>query len=273
MRINKLTSNLFSILIIVVFLSGSFFIAQKYEKPSLFITKQQSSVNLDESFWRYFNLGQKRLFSSLLWIATILESDQDHYKGKDLNSWMFLRFKNISSLEPLFYENYYFGSQYLSIIKDDIEGASYIYRKGLEVYPNDLPLLRNAAFHFYYEAQDYDASKEVLRMIRLHPDASPAMFTTLARIESQNGNLEDAFAILKDAYESLKVKDSFLGEKILSQLYAIKAEIDLKCLNETKEKCSQLDLEGRAYIKNAEGFFKAQRDWTPFRVKKKKETE
>lgn len=273
MRINKLTTNLFSIIIILVFLSGSFFIAQKNERPSLFIPKQQSSVNLDDSFWRYFNLGQKRLFSSILWISTILESDHDHYKGKDLNSWMFLRFKNISSLEPLFYENYIFGGQYLSIIKDDIDGASYIYKKGLEVYPTDLPLLRNAAFHFYYEAQDYDVSKEVLKRIKQHPDASPAMLTTLARIESQNGNLEDAFSILKDAYESLKVKDSFLGEKILSQLYAIKAEIDLKCLNETKEKCSQLDLEGHAYIKNSEGIFNAQKEWTPFRVKKKKETE
>jgi hypothetical protein len=273
MRINKFTTNLFSVIIILVFLSGSFLIAQKNIKPSLFITKQQSSVNLDETFWRYFNLGQKRLFSSLLWIATILESDHDHYKGKDLNSWMFLRFKNISSLEPLFYENYIFGGQYLSIIKDDIDGASYIYKKGLAVYPTDLPLLRNAAFHFYYEAQDYGASEEVLKRIKQHPDASPAMLTTLARIESQNGNLEDAFSILKDAYESLKVKDSFLGVKILSQLYAIKAEIDLKCLNETKVKCSRIDIEGHTYIKNDDGIYRAKREWTPYRIKKKKGTE
>lgn len=273
MRINKLTSNLFSVLIIVVFLSGSFVIAQKYEKPSLFITKQQSSVNLDETFWRFLNLGQKRLFSSVLWIATILESDHDHYKGKDLNSWMFLRFKNISTLEPLFYENYYFGGQYLSIIKDDIEGASYIYKKGLEAYPYDIPLLKNAVFHFYYEAQDYNSSLKVLKMLKQHPEVNPMMLTSLARIESQRGNLEDAFTVLKDAYDSLKIKDSFLGDKISSQLYAIRAEIDLKCLNETHEKCSPLDLEGRAYIKSEKGIYIAPKEWKPFRIRKKKEME
>jgi len=270
MRINKLTNTLIPILIIVAFLSGSFFISQKSEKPTLFITKQQSSFNLDESFWKFLNLGQKRLFSSLLWMATIMESDHDHYKGKDLNSWMFLRFKSITKLDPFFYENYYFGSQYLSIVKDDLEGASYIYKKGLEVYPNDLQLLKNAAFHFYFEVQDYQASYVILNKLRNHPDVSPLMLTSLARIQSQIGNQEDAFNILKDAYDSLKVKDGILAHKIFEQLYAIKAEIDLNCLNESKKNCSQLDFYGNAYVKTNNGQHIAQREWTPFRIKKKK---
>lgn len=269
MKNNKHVHDFFLLLIILFFLTASFFTIQRTEKPTIFITKQQSSFNLDESFWKYLNVGQKRLFSAILWIATILESDHSHYKGKDLNSWMFLRFKTISKLEPRFYENYRFGGQYLSIIKDDIEGASYIYKEALKMYPDDLYILKNASFHFYFEAQDYQLSYEVLKRLKKHPSVTPTMLITLARIESQQGNLEDALHILLDLYSSLKDKNNFLADKIWEQLYAIKAELDLNCLNTSSENCSVNDLKGNPYIKN-NNIFSAQTNWTPYRIKKKK---
>ena len=102
MKNSKHISNGLLYLIMGAALVSSWHISQKIEKPALFVSKQQSSFNVDNKFWSNFHFGQKRLISSLYWIATILESDHEHYKGKNLNSWMFLRFNTISGLEPNF---------------------------------------------------------------------------------------------------------------------------------------------------------------------------
>ena len=254
----------------LVLLLSSYFIGKRYEKPIIFISKQETSLNINNDFLKHLNLGLKRLMSSALWVSTIIESDIDHYKNKDLNSWMFLRFNTISNLEPLFYENYAFGGPYLSIIKDDLKGASLIYDKGLRYYPDDFSLLRDSGFHYYFEANDDEKALRSYSKLRHNPQATPVMITTLARIESGNDNLEDAYGLLLNQFEKLRDKNSFMAQKIQSFLYALKAEIDLKCLNDhTKavKNCSLIDLEGVPYIvqKNE---YKAVRNWIPFKIKK-----
>lgn len=269
MQISKHITSLVLALIILVSLSISYQFSKDVEKPYIFITKQESSFNLDAKFWNYFHLGQKRLISSLLWVSTLLESDQDHYKKNDLNSWMFLRFQTISLLEPLFYETYNFGGLYLSIIKDDLAGATVLYNKGLEFYPKDFNLLKNASFHFYFEVQDYKAAYDVLKRLKELPNIDPIMLNSLARIESQNGNLQDAYDLLAATYNSLKDKNGFLAKKINLQLYSIKAEIDLTCLNSKKINCSYSDYEGNQYIRQKDGSYKAFKKWEEFRIKRK----
>jgi len=129
----------------------------------MFVSKQDSSINFNNNLYAYLNAGLKRFISSSIWISTILESDVEHYKSKDLNSWMYLRFNSISLLEPQFIENYRFGGVYLSIIKDDIVGASKLYRQGLAVYPDDYSLIKNASFHFYFEAKDVQSAYPLLK--------------------------------------------------------------------------------------------------------------
>ncbi|MGZ3810010.1 MAG: hypothetical protein ACXVCE_18140, partial [Bacteriovorax sp.] len=87
-----------------LFLVAAYFVNINNEKPLMFISKQDQSINVNTSLITYVNLGLKRLISSSLWISTIIESDIEHYKKKDLNSWMFLRFNSIAELEPDFYE-------------------------------------------------------------------------------------------------------------------------------------------------------------------------
>lgn len=273
MHISKHLNDALLIILTLLCLSGSHFFSSKNEKPRMSVTKQQSSFNIDDKFWSLFHLGQKRFISSLYWISTIIESDHDHYKGKDLNSWMFLRFRTISILEPKFYETYNFGGLYLSIIKDDLEGASYLYNKGIEIYPSDINLLKNASFHFYFEVQDYKSSYFVLKKLQAIPNVNPMLLSSLARIESQNGNLEDAFAILNESYMNLKTRNEFLSQKIFSQLYAIRAEIDIKCLNSGNSRCRRIDLEGKYYTKGVDGKYKALREWSPYRIREKRKND
>lgn len=263
MKLSKCLSSSFYTLLIGATLSGAFFLSKNNEKPPIFITKQQSTLNINENFWLYFNLGQKRLISSLYWVSTILDSDIDHYKNRDLNSWMFLRFNTISLLEPEFYENYKFGGPYLSIIKDDLSGADIIYDKGLSHYPNDYSLLLNSSFHYYFEQKNLDKAYPILMKLRNNPKTPQYIISSLARIESDRGNLDDSLTILKE-YQDRFEKESILWKKIDTQIYSLKAEIDLTCLNHQLKKCSLVDHEGNKYLMK-EGIFVAPKPWTPYR--------
>lgn len=269
MRFSKYFNNSIHILIILLALSGTFFISANNEKPALFISKQQSSLNIQNSFWQYFSLGQKRLASSLIWIATILESDHDHYKNRDLNSWMFLRFNTISFLEPKFYENYAFGGVYLSIVKDDLPGASIIYDKGLRYYPNDFSLLRDAGFHYYFEVGNFEKSFPIYKKLTQFKKASAGIISTLARLEANIGQKDDAFNLLKDRYEQIEDKESAIAQKIYSNMYSLKAEMDLDCLNANLSggrNCLRTDLDGISYVFKS-GKYVAVKEWIPLRIK------
>lgn len=250
-------------------LVAAFEINRGLNKPLLVISKQDETWNLNDEMIQKFHLGFKRLGSSFLWISTILESDVEHYKKKDLNSWMFLRFNTISKLEPKFYENYAFGGPYLSIVKDDLEGASIIYNKGLEQFPDDFHLLRDGGFHFQFEVGDYKRSYDIYNKLKDNPKANALILSTLARLETSQGNLETAYELLASKYNELIDKESFFAKRIYGHLYSIKAELDLECLNAKKQNCALNDLDGHSYLKNNNGKYRAGKTWELFRIKKK----
>lgn len=251
-----------------VFFLIAYNINQNLNKPHIVISKQDESLNLNDEMLQKFNLGFKRLESSLLWISTILESDIDHYKKKDLNSWMFRRFNSISKLDPKFYENYAFGGVYLSIIKDDIEGASILYHKGLSIYPDDYSLLKNASFHFYFEAKDLETSYSLFKRLEKFPNDSPFTKLTLSKLEANNGNLSDAFFMLSE-YQKKHPPETMIGKKIYDYRYSVKAEIDLECLNGHQENCFKYDLDNNPYLK-INHRYQAVKPWAPYRPKWKK---
>lgn len=265
MKLSKSLSSSFYALVIILSLSGAFYISKNNEKPPVFVSLQQRAINIDENFWLYFHLGQKRLISSLYWIATILDGDVEHYKARDLNSWMFIRFNTISLLEPYFYENYSFGGPYLSIIKDDLTGADIIYDKGLKKFPEDYTLLLNSGFHYYFEKKDLTKAYPILAKLKDHTKTPQYIISALARIESERGNLSDSFLILEE-YQGRFEKHSMIWQKINEQLYSLKAEIDLNCLNNNQKNCSKIDLDGVPY-KVLNFKYQASKTWIPYRPK------
>lgn len=265
MKISKFLKQQFFLFFSLFFLVCAFFISNFYQKPPIIISKQESTLNLNSKLIQFFHMGQKRLISSSMWIATILESDLEHYNQKDMNSWMFLRFKTISDLEPRFYENYYMGAVYLSIVKDDLVGASYIYDKGLIQFPDDYVLLKNAAFHNEFEVGDSNRAFEIYSKLKTHPKSDPTIISIAARLESQLGSKDAAFALLLSQYEKFEDKNSFLAKAIFESLYSLKCEIDLDCLNSKLSQCSKVDLENQNYIWNGVKFV-ARKPWRPFRL-------
>ena len=265
---NKI-KNLASFSIIFFSFLISFKLKTLINYPDLEVKKQMVKNSFSSTFLKVFGLGQERLFSSMLWIDTLIDADNEHYQGKDLKSWMYLRFKTISELDPYFYQNYRFGGLYLSILKDDKLGAKDIYDRGLRYFPNDLELLKNAAFHYRFELADFQNALSLYERASALPGFPPFLRGVLARLRNNQDDPKGALEIIKDMFEKAP-EGSELKDKLHLSYYSLRAQIDLKCLNSAKnngselDDCSRIDLEGNPYIKDKQGVYQAAREYKYF---------
>ncbi len=241
---------------VVLFISACL-LNHRNEKPVLELSKQDTALNINNNLLTYISAGNKRLLTDIIWIQTLIESDVEHYKKKDLNSWLFLRFNTISVLDSKFYENYAFGGQFLAIVKDDLEGASLIYDKGLKYYPDDYVLNYNAGFLNYYEMENYSKGLSYLEKIVNNPRAPVFIQSIINKLRVTTGiDLKEVFQLVLHHYAT--TKDETLKKKLSRDLYALKAEIDLKCLNNNKGDCDEKDINGEPYILNNDQYYSPQ---------------
>jgi tetratricopeptide (TPR) repeat protein len=266
-KIKPLT--IFHIIIIV----GLFFFTNKLNtelvKPAIKISKQDSAYEFGTNALKYLSVGNERFLSSIVWIKTLLESDEEHFKNDSGNSWLYYRFNTISILDPNFYENYLFGGKYLAIIKDDIYGASDIYNKGIKKFPDDYDLIKDSAFNYYFEIGDYDKAITLYKKILHHPRIEKEFAllpSILAKAVSSQGNPKEAYIILLNQFRNTKIGS--IKKRLVKRLYALKAEIDLNCLNSNKGNCDYLDFLKNPYINNGQGVYRAKYKWTKFEIKK-----
>lgn len=243
------------------------------QRPIYNISKQDSAINLNDNMVLLFSSGQRRLLTSVLWITTLLESDIEHYKNRDLNSWMFLRFNLISKLDPLFLNNYQFGGRYLSIVKDDLLGAEIIFDKGLKYYPDNYYLNFDAGFLQAFELQNFEKAKKIYSHIKDHPQAPEYLKSLIGKLSfGIQNDLQLTFKIMSKMYEEAH-EDSPVKAKLKADLYSIKAEIDITCLTKKADttKCDTKDLIGEPYIYE-NGKYRTKFFYRPFRlnIKQKK---
>lgn len=234
-------------------LALAFNIQKDQNLPPIKIDKQTSALNVDLNFLKFATSPYTLLTTDLLWITTLMESDLEHYKEKDLNSWMFLRFKSITELDPHFLRAYQFGGQYLNIIKDDLEGSSYIFEKGLEVYPNNYELISDAAFLYAFEYERANRAIELYTKALTFPQAPDFFHSILTKLKySESLDAKDAFLYLKKVYEN--TSEGAFKAKIQKDLYSLKATVDLECLNQKKINCDRYDFKGQPYLYKNGGY-------------------
>lgn len=221
----------------------------KTKKPEVKVSKQQSAFNFNVTAIQIFSLGQSRMITDLLWISTLLEADVEQYKGEDLGSWIYQRFLTIIILDPGFLTAYQYGGKYLSIISDDLMGAQDIFERGLKLFPEDYDLNYNAAFLYAFELNEYSKALTLYKKIKYHPNAPPYLESLINKIQFKiTPDLELIYKLVSENYHNTQ-KGSPLKRKLKSDLYAIKAQIDLECLNQKNKNCSLNDFEGNFYIK------------------------
>lgn len=241
------------------------------EKPIIKLSKQETALNINKELLIFSSAGNKRLLTDLLWIQTLIESDIEHYGNRDLNNWLFVRFSTISVLDPKFYENYLFGGQYLAIVKDDLEGASYIYEKGLSQYPDDYRLNFQNGFLNYYEIGNNEKGLKYLSKIQNNPRAPIFISSIINKLKYESGeDLESIYKLVLHNYETSG--DERLRQKLRGDLFSIKTEIDLLCLNQKRENCSLEDIDGNKYVLK-DGSYHSTKPFLLYRINKRGRTE
>ncbi|MCY4643663.1 MAG: hypothetical protein OXB88_03505 [Bacteriovoracales bacterium] len=178
---------------------------------------------------KFFDFGIKRIYSDIIWIQTLLQSDLEHYKEKNGNSWMFYRFYTISNLDPLFIENYWYGGQYLSVIKDDKIGAKILFEKGLETYPNDYRLLYYMGTHYLIELNDKKNAIKYYEKIFDYPSTPNHIKSLLTKLKEEEGHLMESYQLMLQLYR--EAPEGPLKKVYLKRLNHLKNKIHLKHIN------------------------------------------
>lgn len=243
----KKGNHYFILLIALICFGIALFLHTKSSRPNFNISKQEAITNVNHNFLRFISVGNKRLISDILWIQTLMESDEVKYAGKNFENWMFLRFNSISELEPNFYQNYLFGGMYLSIVKDDLKGAAFIYEKGLILFPDDYSLNFNAGFNYYFEMNNFKKGLEKLSKVENSPRLPASMKFVIQKIKFEKSkDYDSTLVFLKHSISN--TKDLILITKLKSDIYSLKAEKDLNCLNSKSLDCEHFDAENVPYV-------------------------
>jgi len=248
-------------------LGAAFFVGSISRMPKLVIDNQQQIYTFRSDFLRLFGLGLKRLIADVTWIQTLIESDVEHYEGNDLRSWLYLRFLTISHLDPQFYENYYYGGQYLMIIKDDLLGAEDIMRRGLVHFPEDYNLNWQMGFLYAIERGEVKKSFPYFEKIKDHPRRPRTFGAFYSKVLVESLDETAALELSIETWNNLPESD-VTKERLGNQIYTLKALRDLACLNERKSDCEQRDFWGENYyIEN--GTWRARQKLVKVKLKKK----
>lgn len=261
---SRLGNNNLLFLIASLFFILAVSLHQKTAKPRFDIEMQDRALNIDQDLLRILAMGNKRIIANVLWVQTLLESDAQHYAAQDRLNWMYLRFLTISSLDPLFYQNYYWGGMYLSIIKNDMIAAADIFDRGLKHYPHDYQLNYRQGFNYYFELGEFEKGLVYLNRIAEHPKTPLSIKLIINKLRFEtSANYNFALDYLWKNIQ--QEKDDVLLRKLINDFYALKAERDLECLNQGRENCDLRDAEGKLYLKNNKQWV-APRAFTPYRI-------
>jgi tetratricopeptide (TPR) repeat protein len=139
------------------------------------------------------------------------------YKNCD-HSWGFKMLDAVSKLAPRFKMVYWAGPITLSVVVEDYEGASVIFNRGLEVYPNDWILLYRAAYHFLYDRQDLTRAAELMQ--RAGENGAPIWVQSLAaRLYTKAGQIELGIQSLENYLKGIEKPEARESvEKRLAEL-------------------------------------------------------
>jgi hypothetical protein len=247
--------------------SASFLLGSSIRVPKLEINNQEHVYTFRSDFLRTFGLGFKRLIADITWIQTLLESDLDHYEGGDLRSWLYLRFLSIAHLDPHFYENYHYGGQYLMIIKDDLLGAEDLMLRGLKHFPDDYNLNWQLGYLFAIERGEVKKSFPFFERIKDNPRRPRTFGAFYSKILVESLDEDAAYDLSVETWRNLSERD-VTKERLGNQIYTLKAQKDLKCLNEMRDPCDRLDFWGEPYYQE-QGVWRARKVLVNVRLKKR----
>ena len=149
-----------------------------------------------------FSFGMDNLIAASLWV-TLLQ-DASHEKLVDGTvSWEYAMLNSITTLDRPFLRAYDFGASFLSIFRQDREGAKLLLEKMVHQFPNHWQPHYLLAFHLYSELFNYPAAaNEMMKASQM--SGAPAYLAALGvGLLSESGSLHQALETALSIYPSI----------------------------------------------------------------------
>lgn len=185
---------LFAAKILVVAVAGVLiFNLQRHFEPQ----KRHTYFVLPAEITSHLVLGFKILAADLIWLRFIQDIE---YKESDVVSlgWGYQMLDSITTMDRRNRLAYVLGGTALSLFVNDTEGARRIFERGVEVYPNDWPMLYRTAYHYLYAINDCTRAAEY--MTRVAHAGGPSWTVSLASsLYTHEGQKALGRSILEDA--------------------------------------------------------------------------
>ena len=153
----------------------------------------------------HFHFGFRSAMADLFWVRALQDFDYcEEKKSTQLckgNGWLFQTLDVITTLDSQFRMAYSAGGMALSILISDIEGASKLFDRAVQEFPDDWVLLYKAAYHALYEEKNTEKAADL--MLRAARRGAPAWVYSLAgRLYSDAGKSEVAERLLSEMQNS-----------------------------------------------------------------------
>jgi len=186
-----------------------------------------------------FSFGYAETASDTLWVRILQDIDVcenapdgvAHRAGevstgpKCNKGWVFQMLNAITNLTPQWRLPYVTGGVILSVLVDDIEGATILFDKALARFPNDYNLNYHAAYHFLWEVKSPEKAAPLL--LKAAQNGGPAwMYSLAGKLYSESGKLDLAIQVMEDGLKSSRSdRTASRIEARLAELRARKEQI------------------------------------------------
>jgi len=141
----------------------------------------------------------------MFWVRLIQEID---YKESAPTSkgWEYRMLDTITTLDPRYKIVYRAGATVLSVVVQDVQGATALYEKGVKQFPDDWSLLYRAGYHSLFEEKNCVRAAELLNQAVAH--GAPSWLSSLvSRLYEGSGQYEIARGVLVDALKRFEGTD------------------------------------------------------------------
>lgn len=227
-------------------LAASYFVIWALVSNKVLPIEHEKFLNPPPELIEHFHFGFSESMADSLWLRWIQDSDfcqtymapvqeGTHYMGADDprltknprhricdNSWGFKMLDAITKLAPRFLMPYEAGGITLAVLIEDYEGATVIFERGIEIYPNDWNLAYRAAYHFLFDKQDLPRAAALL--VRAGENGAPEWVKSLAaRLYEKSGQLELGVSAL-EAYKATLSEEKSIRE-VNARIQALKERL------------------------------------------------
>lgn len=176
----------------------------------------------------YFTFGFDETIGDFFWLSAIQNfstceqnrgstpmSPHGTRMGLDRNptcqrSWLYHVLNLVLELLPRFHYAARVGPVTLSVVVDDIEGATLIFEKAMRNFPKDWVIMTRAAYHYVFELEDYQRGAQLYyEAAKLGAPSWMALYAS--KLTDEQGRKEMAIRMIKNFMQSQDLKP---GDKI-----------------------------------------------------------